>query len=303
MLQLKTGQVGTMDYQQILKKITRQLAASKTPITAWVAGPYSEDIIRAVEKVQTQGLLAKVVLVGDGDKIPRIPASFEHVNVIEPAAIAQYVAENSGGSGNLVVKGNISSSALLKAVLKGGGGKAVASHAYIIKSPSFPDRTILVADAGVNIQPDLKTKIEILHNTLTIARKVGIEVPRVAILSAVESINPSMQSTIDAASLMVMAARRNFGNAQVDGPMAIDAAMMPASAATKNLHGEVAGQANVLLLDDIEAANSTAKALIGAVGQAMGVIVGAGKVVAFPSRGDSEETRYHSLLLAAFLSS
>lgn len=290
-----------MNYQRIINNITEHLASSDSPVTAFIAAPYSEDIIRAVESALEQGFLAGAVLVGDIEKIPRIPSLFSHVNLVDTAEIAQYVAESGSKSGGLVVKGSISSGTLLKAVLKGSGGRAVASHAYLIQSLSFPERTMLVADAGVNIHPDLKTKVEILHNTLGIARKLGIDKPRVAVLSAVESINPAMQSTMDAAALSVMADRGIFGSALVDGPMAIDAAMNPSSAAVKNLSGDVAGQANILLLDNIEAANSTAKALIGTVGKAMGVIVGAGRVVAFPSRGDSQETRFHSILLAAFL--
>jgi phosphotransacetylase len=291
-----------MQYTDIVANMRAALQQRSHKPRALVAAPYAAEVIAALEKIYSEGYLDVVVLVGDAEKIPDSHPDFTRVHLADPQAIADFTASESREGGGVVIKGNISSSTLLKAVLAGTGAKHIASHVYIIRSRAFPDKTVLVADAGVNIHPDLKAKAEILKNTVEVARRVGIVSPRVALISAVENINPAMQSTLDAAALKVMGERHVFGDARVDGPMAFDAAMLLAAAATKGLAGPVAGCADVLILDDIEAGNSTAKALIGADGDAMGVVVGGGRVVAFPSRGDSEKTRYDSLLLAAFLS-
>jgi phosphotransacetylase len=291
-----------MQYSAILERMCSALESAPHKARALVAAPYSAEIIESVERVYQQGYLEEVVLVGDESKIPQASDHFTRVDIDNPAEIASFVAEEGNKAGGLVIKGNISSSTLLRAVLKGSGGRHVANHVYAIQSRAFPEKTVVVADAGVNIQPDLKVKAEIIKNTVGVAHKLGFATPRVALVSAVESINPAMQSTLDAAALKVMGERGALGQAYVDGPMAFDAAMMIRSAEIKGLVGPVAGQADVLVLDDIEAANSTSKSLIGVDGDAMGVVVSGGKVVAFPSRGDSAKTRHHSLLLAAYLS-
>lgn len=290
-----------MLYSKILQTILGTLE-KKGEGRAVVVAPYMREIVAAVKKVFDNGFLSEVLFIGDPERIPCKKTFYTLVPKTDPVEMAQYAADEGKKSGTTIIKGNISSSVLLKAVLKGSGGKRVASHLYIINSMAFPKRAILVTDAGVNIAPDLNTKVQILENAVFVARAVGYEKPRVALLSATETVNPVMQSTIDASAITVMNTRGSLKRADIDGPMALDAALLDSSARTKGLSGPVAGQADILMLDDIESANSTSKALIGENGDAMGVIMGAGTPVAFPSRGDSELTRYNSLLLAVFLS-
>ncbi|MBR9911403.1 MAG: phosphate acetyltransferase [Gammaproteobacteria bacterium] len=290
-----------MDYLSILKTIVESLRQGEK-VRAVVAAPYSAEIVQSVKRVYDDGFLSELIFVGEREKIPVADNFFTLVEKFSDEDIAVTATEAARRPGSIIIKGKLSSSTLLKAVLKGSGGKRVASHVYIIDSKAFPGRAILTTDAGVNIKPDVGTKAKIVDNALSVAHAVGYQQPKVAILSAVETINSHMQGTLDASSLCAMAAEGRFGDAVLAGPMALDAALLQRSATIKGMSGPVAGSADILVLDDIEAGNSTSKALIGEFGDAMGVIVGAGVPVAFPSRGDSETTRYHSLLLAAYLS-
>lgn len=289
-----------MRYDEILDRIAGVLNQHHVA-RAIVAAPYSSEVIDSINEVYDLGYLSEVVLIGDPEKMPATRRHFRVLEALSLDAVASLAADEAGKGCCVVVKGNISSSTLLRAILKGGGPGALANHVYIINSKAFPNKAVLVSDAGVNIHPDLNAKAKIIGNTVRVAQAVGLAEPKVALLSAVETINTAMPCTIDAAALKVMGERGVFGTALIDGPMALDAAMLPRAAQTKGLRGDVAGNADVLILDDIEAGNSTAKALIGADGDAMGVIVGANTVVAFPSRGDSPRTRIQSLMLAAFL--
>ncbi|MFA7554850.1 MAG: phosphate acyltransferase [Spongiibacteraceae bacterium] len=296
-----------MQYADILDTITRRLVQGNKPC-AVVAAPYSSAILSSLQQAVDNGFIGQVLLVGDKAQIPDSGSHFDVEPIVDPQEIASFAAKRAKENAGLLIKGSISSGTLLRAALSGSasseaGPKPIASHVYVIQSKAFPGQTILVADAGVNIKPDCATKGLIIQNTVDVAHKLGIERPRVAIVCAVESINPHIQSTVDAAQLKAMGERGVFGVADIDGPMAMDAAMIPSAAQAKKLSGPVAGNANVLILDNIEAANSTTKGLIGVDGDAMGVVVGGSIPVAFPSRGDTEETRYHSLLLAAYLAS
>lgn len=203
----------------------------------------------------------------------------------------------------VVVKGKISSGKLLSALLAGGRTSQRLSHVYVIDSPAQPGRALIVTDAGVNIRPDLDVKVEIVNNAVSLANSLGYDRPCVALLSAVETVNPAIPSTVDAAAIRTMAESGKFPSARVDGPMSMDVAISRRAADAKKMAGPVAGMADVLVLPDIDSGNTAAKALIGADGRAMGVIYGAFVPIAFPSRGDSEATRRDSLLLAAALAS
>jgi phosphotransacetylase len=289
-----------MHYQDILAHIIDSLHKGSRPC-AVVAAPYSSQVLKTVKQALDNGFVGDVVLVGDPQQMPEEAHEFVIEALVEPREIAESAARKAKVERGVLIKGTIASSTLLRAALSGEKQKPVANHVYIIESRGFPEQTLFFADAGVNINPDVDTKRQIIHNTLTMARQLTFEHPRVALISAVETLNPHIQSTVDAVELKAMGQRGEFGSADIDGPMALDAALIASSAKTKKLSGPVAGKANVLILSDIDSANSTAKALIGVDGDAMGVVVGGAIPIAFPSRGDSEKTRYHSLLLAAYL--
>jgi phosphotransacetylase len=289
-----------MDYKNIVARITTGLASGAKPCVV-VAAPYNAEVLSSLQQALANGFIGDVLLVGDKAQMPPEASSFSVVDIQDGKEIATFAANKAREAQGLLIKGTIASSTILRAALSGAENKRIASHVYVMQSKAFPEQLLLVADAGVNIKPDVDAKAAIIRNTIAVAHKLGIERPKVALVCAVESVNPHIQSTLDAAALVEMANQGAFDTADIAGPMALDAALLPRAAKTKKLSGSVAGQANVLILNDIDAANSTAKGLIGVDGDAMGVVVGGTIPVAFPSRGDSEKTRYDSLLLAAYL--
>ncbi|MGK5114621.1 phosphate acyltransferase [Geodermatophilus sp. CPCC 205506] len=221
------------------------------------------------------------------------------------AAASEAAARVAGGEADYVVKGSIASADLLKGLLgreRLGTGR-VASHLYVIEAPAYAGKTVAFADAGVNITPDLATKADIVRNSAEALRALGTGRPRLAVLSAVELVKPGLPSSVDAALLTVMARRGQLGDVEVDGPLSLDAALSVEAAGNKSLGGLVAGHADILLAPNIDAANMASKAIIGATGRAMGVVLGARVPIALPSRGDSLQTRVDSLLLASYLAS
>jgi phosphate butyryltransferase len=159
---------------------------------------------------------------------------------------------------------------------------------------------LLVTDAAINIAPDLATKVDIVQNAIDLARSLGIAVPKVAILSAVETVNPAIASSIDAALLSKMAERGQIKGGSVDGPLAMDNAIDLAAARGKGLRGAVAGRAEVLVVPDIDAGNMLAKLLVFlAHAEAAGVVLGAKVPVILSSRSDSAMARLASAAVAA----
>jgi phosphotransacetylase len=212
------------------------------------------------------------------------------------------------GDAAFVVKGSLSTAELLGGLLRQRlpGRSSCASHAYVMHLEAFGRRTVILTDAGVNIAPTLETKVAIIDNAAALFRSLArtdqrVAVPRVALLSAVEKVNPKLASTVDAAALRVMWERGQINDVLIDGPMPLDAALFPHSAAEKGLEGVVAGQSDILVAPDLDAGNLLAKALIGQHTPAMGVVLGVGVPVALPSRGDTVDTRLRSFFLAAHL--
>jgi phosphotransacetylase len=167
--------------------------------------------------------------------------------------------------------------------------------------PAYP-RPLLVTDAAVNIAPTLEEKRDTVQNAIDVARAMGLEQPRVAILSAVETVNPAIQSTLDAAALCKMADRGQIAGGLVDGPLAFDNAVSPEAARQKGIVSPVAGAADILVVPDLEAGNMLAKQLSFLAGaDAAGVVVGARVPIVLTSRADSERTRIASCAVAVLL--
>ena len=202
---------------------------------------------------------------------------------------------------NVLMKGHIPTAVLLKAVLNPDYGLRtgnVLSHVAAFEIAGF-DRLIFITDAGMNIEPDLQQKAQLIENAVSIARSVGVELPVVAPLAAVEVINPTMQATLDAAALTAMNKRGQIKNCIVDGPLALDNAVSVTAAHHKGITGETAGKADILLVPTIESGNILYKSLVYfAKAKVGGVIAGAKAPIVLTSRADSAETKLYSLALA-----
>ncbi len=220
------------------------------------------------------------------------------------AAAAAAVALARRGEAQALMKGSLHSDELLHAVLDPQMGLRTGrrlSHVYLIDAPGYP-RPLLLTDAAVNIAPDLEAKRDIIQNAVDLAHILGVAEPRVAVLSAVEVINPNLRSTLDAAALCKMADRGQITGALVDGPLAFDTAISPAAAREKELESTVAGQADILVVPDLEAGNMLAKQLTFLAGaDAAGVVLGARVPIVLTSRADSARTRLASCAVAGLI--
>lgn len=175
------------------------------------------------------------------------------------------------------------------------------SHVFVLDVPSHP-KPLLVTDAAINIAPDLETKADIVRNAIDLAHSMGQAVPKVAILSAVETVYPKVPSTIEAAALCKMADRGQITGGVLDGPLAFDNAISPAAATAKGIVSEVAGQADILVVPDLEAGNMIAKQMIYLAGaQAAGIVLGAKVPIMLTSRADDTRARVASAALALLL--
>lgn len=252
------------------------------------------------------------VLVGDPRAIARAAADdrldLEGCEIVAARdsrdAAARAVDLARTGAVQALMKGSLHSDELLHAIASPDSGlhtERRLSHAYVMDLPTHP-QPLLITDAVVNIAPSLDEKRAIVQNAVDLARALGIELPRVALLSAVETINPKIPSTVDAAALCKMAQRGQIRGAVLDGPLAIDDAMDALAASEKGIISDVAGHADILVVPDFESGNMLAKALVLFGGaQAAGVVLGARVPIAFTSRADTVATHVASLAIARLL--
>ncbi len=206
------------------------------------------------------------------------------------------------GEARAIMKGNVHSDDLLGAVVKKDGGLRTdrrISHVFAMDAPTL-DRLLFISDAAVNIAPDLSVKVDIVQNAIDLARACGVETPRVGVLSAVETVNIAIPSTLDAAILSKMADRGQIKGGGVDGPLAMDNAVDIGAARTKGISSLVAGRADILIAPNIEAGNMLAKELtFVARAEAAGLVLGARVPIMLTSRADNERARLASSALAA----
>ncbi|MEH6666027.1 MAG: bifunctional enoyl-CoA hydratase/phosphate acetyltransferase [Brevundimonas sp.] len=211
----------------------------------------------------------------------------------------------SRGEAAAIMKGALHTDELLEAVVAGRSGLRTdrrMSHVFVLDVPSYP-RPLLVSDAALNIAPDLAAKRDIVQNAIDCAHAMDIPEPRVAILAAVETVNPKMASTLDAAALCKMADRGQIVGGRLDGPLAFDNAISVEAAAAKGIRSEVAGRADILIVPDIESGNILAKQLFYLAGaQSAGIVMGARVPIMLTSRSDPEASRLASCALAILVS-
>ena len=278
------------------------------PIKAGVVHPCSKGAILGAVEIRDEGLF-EPLLIGPEARI-RAVAEEAGVSldgmVIENtphshAAAARAVELAAGGQISVLIKGSLHSDELLGAVIARDGRLRTErriSHVYAMDVPAY-DKPLLITDAAINIAPTLEDKRDICQNAIDLMRLMGAEQPRVAVLAAVETVSPTMPATLDAAALTVMAARGQITGALVDGPLAFDNAISLESATTKGIASPVAGQADILLVPDLEAGNMLAKQLIHFAGAtAGGLVLGARVPIVLTSRADPLSARIASAALA-----
>lgn len=291
-----------------LEHLTDQ-AAGQPKKTVAVAVAEDHEVIEAVAKAITLQL-AQFRLYGNQEKIMGMLQEHglqtsEHIEVIAAASSAE-AAELSvkavrNGEADVLMKGNIPTANILKAVLNKEWGLrkgSVLSHVAAFEVPNY-DRLIFVTDAAMNIAPDVTQKAAIIQNTVEVAQAIGMDLPKVAPIAAVEVVNPAMQATIDAAMLTQMNRRGQIKNCVVDGPLALDNAVSQIAAEHKGIVSDVAGKADILLVPTIEAGNVLYKSLVYFADAKVGaMIAGAKAPIVLTSRADSAETKVYSLALA-----
>lgn len=254
--------------------------------------------------------LIRPILIGDRHKISaaaeEIGADLAGIELIHmPShrdAAAQGVALIHEGRAETLMKGYLHTDELLGQVIKRDGGLRVGrrlSHIFVMDVPGL-DHLLMVSDAAINISPDLETKLDIVQNAIDLARALGVELPKVGVLSAVETVTPKIPSTLDAAILSKMADRGQIKGGLVDGPLAMDNAMDIEAARTKGIKSLVAGHADILIAPNIESGNMLAKELtFVAHAEAGGIVLGAKCPIILTSRSDGEKARLASCAIAA----
>ena len=250
------------------------------------------------------------LLVGDRAKIlaaaeelGRDVSRFEIIDIADHAAAAHAAAGLvRDGRAQALMKGHLHTDDLLRAVIAKENGlrtRRRLTHVFVMDVPGMP-HPLLVTDAAINIAPDLKTKVDIVQNAIDLAISLGVEEPKVGVLSAVETVNPDLPSSVDAALLAKMAERGQITGGLVDGPLAMDNAVSVAAARTKGITSPVAGHAQILVAPDLDAGNMLAKQLTYIAGaEGAGVVLGARAPVVLTSRADDDKARLASCAVAA----
>jgi phosphate acetyltransferase len=225
------------------------------------------------------------------------------VDAEEDAAVRSVELCRSGRAAALM-KGSLHTDVLMHPVLKDQGLRTSRrmSHVFIMEAPLYHRRVLFISDAAINIYPSLEDKVGIVQNAIDLAHALGIAEPKVAILSAIETVNPKIISTVDAAALCKMADRGQIMGAILDGPLAFDTAVSAEAALAKNVRSPVAGEADILIAPDLEAANMLAKQLEYLGGARLaGIVMGAKVPIILTSRADSAESRVASCAIASIL--
>jgi len=293
-------------YQQLIAR-----THGMPPIDMAVAHPCDVESLKGPLLAAEAGLI-EPILIGPESKIRSLAEengfdirNFRIVNVKhshEAAAMAVTLVRN--GDADALMKGSLHTDELMAEVVSRAGGLRTErrlSHVFVMDVPTYP-KPLLITDAAINIAPTLEEKVHIVQNAIDLARILGYEEPKVAILSAVETVNPKIQSTLDAAALCKMADRGQIKGGILDGPLAFDNAVSIGAAKTKGIKSAVAGHAEILMVPDLESGNMIAKQLeYLANALTAGVVLGARAPIVLTSRADTAETRVASCAIAALI--
>ncbi len=277
-----------------------------------VAVAQDEVVLKAVDNAAKEDIVVPI-LVGD-EKLIREEAEkagidvskyqIVHVEGVMEAA-AKAVELVSKGEADLIMKGKLQTAQIMRMVLKEEYGLRTGmtmGMVSVFEIPDFP-RLLILTDAGMTIAPDLNQKVDLIKHAIRVANVLGIETPKVALVSAVETVNPKIPATIDAALIAKMADRKQIKGAIIDGPFALDNVVSKEAAEHKGIVSPVAGEADIIVTPDIDAGNILYKGLIFlAKAKSASTILGAKVPVVLTSRADSDETKLYSIALTAALS-
>jgi phosphotransacetylase len=290
---------GTGKYEGLLER-----CRSLDPVPTAVAHPCEETALAGAIEAAQLGLIDPI-LVGPTAKIQEIAAkagiTLGKARIVDAphshASAATAVGLVRKGEAELLMKGSLHSDEILAAVVAKEAGLRTGrriSHVFIMDVPTY-HKVLIVTDAAINIAPTLEDKVDIIQNAIDLAKSLGVQTPKVAILAAVETVNSKMQATLDAAALCKMAERGQIKGGLLDGPLAFDNAISKEAAKIKGIESEVAGDPDILLAPDLEAGNMLAKQLsFLANADSAGIVLGAKVPVILTSRADSVRSRIAS---------
>lgn len=290
-----------------------KVAKEKGPKTIAVAVAQDMEVLSAVNGAKNLGI-ADAILVGDKDEIANVAKNcgidinkFEVIDIKDKVEACRKAVELvSQGCAHIVMKGLVDTSLILKAVLDEKIGLRtgnVLSHVAVFDVPGY-DRLFYVTDAAMNIAPNLEQKKQIIENAVQVANALGNNNPKVAVLAAVEKVNPKMQATLDAAELIKMNEAGEIKGCTLGGPFALDNAVSVEASRHKGIAHPVAGQADILMVPVIEAGNMLYKSLVFfARAKNAGIIVGAKAPVVLTSRADSDEAKLNSIAIGVLMAS
>jgi phosphate acetyltransferase len=295
------------------EKYERLIAAAKAlqPLATAVAHPCDETSLKGAHEAAEEGLISPI-LVGPKDKIRKVAEACsldlgraEIVDALDSHAAAEKAVELvRTGKAELLMKGSLHTDELLAEVVRRETGIRTGrriSHVFVMDVPGHP-HTLFITDAAVNIAPDLMAKRDIIQNAIDLYAGLGLGTPKVAILSAVETVTTSIPSTVEAGALCKMADRGQITGGELDGPLAFDNAISQEAARIKGIKSPVAGQAQILVVPDLEAGNMLAKNLTFlSHADAAGIVLGARVPIILTSRADNVRTRSASCAVAALL--
>ncbi|HUN83621.1 MAG TPA: bifunctional enoyl-CoA hydratase/phosphate acetyltransferase [Terracidiphilus sp.] len=297
------------DYHVFHKFLER--CKSLPAITTAVCWPMSDVALKGAVEAASAGLI-QPTLIGDEDAMKALAAkigvdiaAFPVLNAeTEVKAAELSVAMCRSGNAQAMMKGSLHTDELMKVAMQRDTGLRTSrriTHVFVMDTPAYA-RTLLITDAAINIKPEFEDKIHIVQNAIDLAHALGIPEPKVALLSAVETVNPKIPSTMEAAALCKMADRGQITGGILDGPLAFDTAVSTKAASIKHLNSPVTGQADILVVPDLESGNMLAKQLeyLGGA-QLAGIVLGARVPVILTSRADSAETRLTSCAVAVLL--
>jgi len=293
--------------------LAQLIAQVNGPKKVAVAAAADSHVLEAVNEARADGMIVPILfgVKADIEKVAQsIGMDLSSVEVVDCATLEQAaelaVKAVSSGKADILMKGQLDTAIILRAVLNKDYGLRTGkqlSHVLVFDAPLADyGRLFMMTDGAMNIEPDLKAKIAIVENAVTVAHCLGLERPKVAMLAAVEVVNPDMSTAVDDAIISKMGDRGQIKGAIIDGPLALDNAVSLESAKIKKIESPVAGQADILVVDNIDVGNVFYKTLVYfAKARVAGVIMGATKPFVLTSRADDEATKYNSIALACVL--
>ncbi|GEM89030.1 bifunctional enoyl-CoA hydratase/phosphate acetyltransferase [Oceanithermus desulfurans] len=291
-----------------LLELARLIAQVGGPKKVAVAAAEEAHVVEAVNEARIEGLVHPI-LFGNPERIRRIAGelgirtqNLEIRHAKNPPEAAELATQAvSSGEADILMKGMVQSSDFLRAALNREWGLRTGrllSHVLIYEAKGY-DRLFFMSDGAMNINPDLKAKIQIVENAVTLAHVLGVNPPKVALLAAVEVVNPEMDTAVEDAIIAKMADRGQIKGAVIDGPLALDNAVSEEAARIKGIKSPVAGKADILIVDNIDVGNVFYKSLIYfARVRGAGLIMGARAPMVLTSRADPEEVKFLSLATA-----